>query len=74
VGGSSVEEQVDGFLQLMHAYGLVVWYNEPKLRSVVILDAQVCDRGCALGVCLRVFLDSLSAFLFLLSFYSPLSP
>ena len=69
VGGSSVEEQVDGFLQLMHAYGLVVWYNEPKLRSVVILDAQVRDRGCALGVCLRAFLDSLSAFLFLLSFF-----
>jgi hypothetical protein len=38
--GISLETETDGFLQLMHAYGLVVWHSEPGLRGVVVLDSQ----------------------------------
>ena len=40
--GFGVESEADGFLQLMHAYGLGVWYGgaAPALRSVVVLDPQ----------------------------------
>eukprot|EP00937_MAST-01D_sp_MAST-1D-sp2_P006541 g6541.t1 len=40
--GFSLGEEVDGFLRLMHAYGLVVWYGgaAPQLREVVVLDPQ----------------------------------
>ena len=41
--GFSLDKEVDGFLQLMHAYGLVLWYDEPQLRDIVILDPQVRD-------------------------------
>jgi hypothetical protein len=38
--GVSLEAETDGFLQLMHAYGLAVWHSEPQLRGVVVLDPQ----------------------------------
>ena len=38
--GISLEAETDGFLQLMNAYGLAVWYGEPQLRGVVVLDPQ----------------------------------
>ena len=54
VENASVDEQVDGFLQLMHAYGLVVWFNEPKLRGIVVLDPQV-RRKYSLTRAIRCF-------------------
>ena len=54
--GFSVESEADGFLQLMHAYGLGVWYGgaAPALRSVVVLDPQwIVDAMNAAPQCVR---------------------
>ena len=52
--GFSLGKEVDGFLQLMHAYGLALWYDEPQLREVVILDPQVRAALLLPGPCCRL--------------------
>jgi GTPase SAR1 family protein len=36
----SVEEEVAGLLDLFHELGMLVHYNEPKLKGMVVLDPQ----------------------------------